>query len=318
MIRLSIGTAIELGISNGKLDINPTTAYLMIGDKCNNKCLFCSQSIESTSRKDKLSRVIWPEFEKEEILNALLNYKKENIKRICLQVMGSDESLNEARDFINYVKNNLNIPISVSAKVENEVDINNFFDIGVEKIGIAVDAANKDLYENIKGKNFEEKVTFIKELGNKYKGKISSHIIVGLGETHEDIFDLYEDLINNNVTVSLFAFTPVKGTKLEDVKSPSIESYRRVQLMTYLIKKGYKKSNFKFEDGYLVGLLPLESKTYDEIQNGIPFKISGCKDCNRPYYNERPGGIIYNYSRDLNSDECKLSILELGLSIKKS
>lgn len=317
MIRLSIGTAIELGISNGKLDVNPTTAYLMIGNKCNNKCLFCSQSIESTSRKDKLSRVIWPEFEKEEILNALLNYKKENIKRICLQVMGSNESLYEAEDFINYIKNNLNIPISVSAKVENEEDINKFFDIGVEKIGIAVDAANKDLYENIKGKNFEEKVTFIKNLGNKYKGKISSHIIVGLGETHEDIFNLYEDLINNNVTVSLFAFTPVKGTKLENVDPPSIESYRRVQLMTYLIKKGYKKDRFKFENGYLVELLPVDSKTYEEIQAGFPFKISGCKDCNRPYYNERPGGTIYNYSRNLNYDECKLAILDLGLMIKK-
>ncbi len=36
---------------------------------------FCSQSIESSTRKDKLSRVVWPEFSKEEILDALKAYK---------------------------------------------------------------------------------------------------------------------------------------------------------------------------------------------------------------------------------------------------
>ncbi|WP_338666354.1 hypothetical protein [Paraclostridium sordellii] len=53
MIRVSIGTAIELGIAKGKNDIPPTTAYIMIGNRCNNKCSFCSQSMESSSRKDK-------------------------------------------------------------------------------------------------------------------------------------------------------------------------------------------------------------------------------------------------------------------------
>ncbi|MEF3419262.1 hypothetical protein V4S23_23290, partial [Escherichia coli] len=69
MIRLSIGTAIELGIKRGQSDIPPTTAYIMIGNQCNNRCSFCSQSIESNSRKDKLSRVLWPEYTKEEILD---------------------------------------------------------------------------------------------------------------------------------------------------------------------------------------------------------------------------------------------------------
>ncbi|SHH25039.1 radical SAM protein [Tepidibacter thalassicus] len=317
MIRVSCGTAMELNILNGKLAIAPTTAYFMIGNKCNNKCAFCSQSIESTSRKDKLSRVLWPEFEKKEILNALLNYKKNNIKRICLQVMGSNESLKETIDFIKYIKLNLNIPISVSAKIENEENLKKLFDIGVNKIGIAIDGANKEVYEKVKGDDFEQKIKFIKDMGNKYTDKITTHIIVGLGETHEDIFILYEDLIKNNVTVSLFAFTPVRGTKLEKHEPPSIESYRRVQLMTYLIKKGYTKDKFKFENGYLTYISPIDISIYEEIKMGMPFKISGCKYCNRPYYNERPGGTIYNYSRSLNREECSNAILELNMELKE-
>ena len=40
MIRLSVGTAIELGILNKKSDIPPTTAYIMIGEKCKINAVF--------------------------------------------------------------------------------------------------------------------------------------------------------------------------------------------------------------------------------------------------------------------------------------
>lgn len=317
MIRLSIGTAIELGIKRGQSDIPPTTAYIMIGNQCNNRCSFCSQSIESNSRKDKLSRVLWPEYTKEEILDAFKSYEGENIKRICLQSMDSEESLNEVRKFIKYVNSNLNIPISLSAKLEDMDEIEKFFDLGVEKIGIAIDAANKELYEKIKGTNFDKKIDFIKEAGLIYPNRISTHIIVGLGESHKDIYDLYKTLKGYNITISLFAFTPVKGTKMEDVSQPSIESYRRVQLMTYMMDKGYNGDYFKFGlDGYLEEI-EIDEYIKMDILKGKPFEIKGCKNCNRPYYNERPGHTIYNYSRKLSKEEIKLAIKEINLDIEE-
>lgn len=315
MIRLSAGTAIELGIKNGKNDIPPTTAYVMIGDRCNNKCSFCSQSVESSSRKDKLSRVLWPEFSKEDILNAFKEYKGSNIKRICIQSMSSECAHNEVRDFISFIKDRVEFPISVSAKLEDEKDINNFLQMGVEKIGIAIDAANKELYENIKGNNFNNKLDFIKNMGINYPNKISTHIIVGLGESHEDIYNLYKELKYNNITVSLFAFTPVKGTKMENISQPNIESYRRVQLMTYMIDRGYDEANFEFDiHGYLSSI-NIDNDIKEHIMKGYPFEIKGCKNCNRPYYNERPGHTIYNYSRGLKQNEIDLAIKELNLEI---
>lgn len=316
MINISYGSAIEIGLVNATMDINPTTAYIMIGNGCENKCVFCSQSIESTSRKDKLSRVLWPKFSKDDILVSLMNYNKGNIKRICVQAMGTNEALESSKEFIKYIKPSVKLPISLSAKVETEEEMRVLFDIGVNNVGLAIDAANKELYEKIKGNNFDEKVQFIKNMGNKYKDKISTHIIVGLGESHEDIFDLYEDLMRNNVTISLFAFTPIKGTKLENEKQPSIQDYRKVQLMTYLIKHGYKKEDFKFVNRELKCINNINSKENDYIKRGIPFLISGCKDCNRPYYNERPGGTIYNYSRQLTHKECLKAISELGMNIE--
>ncbi|MCC0668689.1 radical SAM protein [Clostridioides sp. ZZV14-6153] len=312
MIRLSSGTAIELGILNKKSDIPPTTAYIMIGEKCINKCSFCSQSIESSTRKDKLSRVVWPEYSKEEILDALRAYKGKNIKRICIQSMASEEAHKSVLDFINYINGKIDMPISLSAKLESDEEINKFFSAGVDKIGIAIDVANKELYEKIKGYNYDEKLNFITKMSKLYPNKISTHIIVGMGESHEDIYNLYTYLKKNNITVSLFAFTPVRGTKMEKISQPNIESYRRVQLMSYMVNKDYSQEYFEFKNGYLENI-KLDDEIVSDINRGYPFEIRGCKDCNRPYYNERPGSTIYNYSRPLNQDEIDLSIRELNL-----
>ena len=316
MIRLSEGSAIELGLINKSNDIAPTTAYIMIGDKCNNKCSFCSQSAESSSRKDKLSRVIWPQYSKENILKALIEYKGQYIKRICIQSMYSDEAHSEVEDFIKYIKKDINIPISLSAKIEKIDDVDRFFSYGIDKIGIAIDVANKELYKDIKGGNFDDKFKFIVEASKKYPNKISTHIIVGLGETHEEICDLYYKLKESDITISLFAFTPVKGTKMENTKQPPIRDYRRIQLMTYMIDRGYSINNFQFKDGY-ISLIKIDSDIKEHIKKGLPFEIRGCKDCNRPYYNERPGKTIYNYSLKLNKIQSELALKELDEKIIK-
>jgi biotin synthase len=40
--------------------------------------------------------------------------------------------------------------------------------------------------------------------------------------------------------------------------------------------------------------MPVEA-LHRVIRSGVPFITSGCPDCNRPYYNEKPGGPLYNY-----------------------
>ena len=315
MIRLSIETAIELGIKKGQSDIPPTTAYIKIGNQYNNQCSFCSQFIESNSRKDKYSKILWPEYTKEEILDALKNYEGENIKRICFQFIGSEEFTDEAIGFIEYIAKNLNIPITLSANLEDMEEIEKVFDLGVEKIGIAIDIANKELYEKIKGTNFDKKIDFIKEAGIIYPNRISTHITVGFGESHKDIYDLYKILKGYNITISLCAFTPTNGIQIENLSKSSIESYRRVQIMTYMMDKGYNRDNFKFGlDGYLEEL-DIDEYIKMSILKGKPFEIKGCKNCNRPHCNYRSGNTVYNYPRKLNKKEIKLAIKESNLDI---
>ncbi|MCD6446521.1 hypothetical protein J7L49_07040, partial [Candidatus Bathyarchaeota archaeon] len=63
-IRVSLGSAIVIGLLDGKLDAAPTTAYILTyrNGKCIANCGFCPQARESKSRTDMLSRVSWPVF----------------------------------------------------------------------------------------------------------------------------------------------------------------------------------------------------------------------------------------------------------------
>ncbi len=72
-IRVSVGTAIVLGLLEGKLDAQPTTAYLMTyrTGKCTANCGFCPQARASKSSTELLSRVTWPTFPTPNVLTAL-------------------------------------------------------------------------------------------------------------------------------------------------------------------------------------------------------------------------------------------------------
>ncbi len=72
-IRVSTGTAIVLELLKGKLDAEPTTAYLMTykQGKCTANCGFCPQARGSKSSTELLSRVSWPTFPTSNVLTAL-------------------------------------------------------------------------------------------------------------------------------------------------------------------------------------------------------------------------------------------------------
>jgi len=116
---------------------------------------------------------------------------------------------------------------------------------------------------------------------------------------------LIQRCVDMGILPALFAFTPVRGTALERKPQPLIEVYRRVQLARYLIVNGRARSEDMHFDG--VGCLTdygveREMLTWI-VETGKPFLTSGCPNCNRPFYNEKPRGPIYNYPRDLRREE---------------
>jgi len=156
------------------------------------------------------------------------------------------------------------------------------------------------------------------ECAARLPGKLSTHIICGLGESEFEALSIIDKLVKAGVTTALFAFVPLKGTPMEDRDPPPVDSYRRIQAGHYLMSCGRADfSSFRFIDGRLVsfGLSNRDIETY--FSDGRAFQTSGCPHCNRPFYNERPGGIIYNYHRNLSESERKKALNELNQSLQE-
>jgi biotin synthase len=146
---------------------------------------------------------------------------------------------------------------------------------------------------------------------------VSTHVIVGLGETEKDTVAVIERCVRLGVLPALFAFTPVRGTALEGNSAPDLGSYRRVQLARYVIfNKKAALGDIGFDgNGKITDFAVTTNQLQEAIQSGVPFQTSGCPNCNRPYYNEKPGGPLYNFPKTPSTKEIEEIKKELSLKL---
>ena len=314
-IRVSTGSAIVLGLLEGKLNAEPTTAYLMTykAGKCTANCGFCPQARSSRSKTELLSRVSWPAFPTSGVLEKLGNTTEHGkIMRVCIQALNYPNVFTHLVALVTAIKQHTEVPVSVSCQPLNSGNMRRLAEAGAERIGIAIDAANEKLFSEVKGENADGPYTWENQFRQLCeavevfgRGKVSTHIIIGLGETENDAVSLIQRCVDMDVSPALFAFTPVRGTALETKPQPLVESYRRIQLARHLIVNGQSRSEYmRFDDRGCLTDYGVEKETLAWIvEDGKPFRTSGCPNCNRPFYNEKPSGPIYNYPRKIRQEE---------------
>ena len=140
-------------------------------------------------------------------------------------------------------------------------------------------------------------VEFVTESGRKSLGDI----IVGLGETEQEMIATIQRAQDLGAHTHLFSFFPESGTAMDDHAQPTYSQYRRVQLARYIINQ--ERGSYQQMDFNAAGQVVDFGVATDElIQYGEPFMTSGCPGpncrvaCNRPFGNERPGRPIRNYA----------------------
>ncbi len=324
-IRVSLGSAIVLGLLKGKLDAAPTTAYLMTykRDKCIANCGFCPQARKSHSKANMLSRISWPTFPTKQVINGLEKTVKDGkIRRVCLQALNYPEVFAHLISLTKAIHEKTDVPISISCQPLNTDNIKGLAEAGVERIGIPLDAVTEEIFDKIKGLHadspyiWERQFKLLSEAVNIIgKGKVSTHLIVGLGETEKEMVEIIQKCVDMGVIPALFAFTPIFGTALAHLPQPSVQKYRRIQIARHLIVHGKTRfENMHFDEKECISDFGLNTQTLLQIiRTSEPFLTSGCPDCNRPYYNEKPSGPIYNYPKGLTEKEFSLIQQELGL-----
>ena len=146
LIRVSVGSAIILGLSEGKLDAEPTTAYLMTykTGKCTANCGFCPQARTSLSNAELLSRITWPTFPTKNVLKRIESaVNDEKIRRVCIQALNYPNVFQHLVALVKMIKQHANVPISISCQPLNGENIRRLAEAGADRIGIPIDAATE-------------------------------------------------------------------------------------------------------------------------------------------------------------------------------
>jgi biotin synthase len=306
-VRVSLGSAVVLGLAVGRVDAKPTAAYLLTywEGRCLANCGFCPQARESLSRTDLLSRVIWPAFPTEEVACAIRRaWSDGRLQRACIQTVNYPGVLEDTLALVKLIEGGGGIPVSVSCPPFSRQRMELLAQAGVERVTIPLDAATESLFKHVKGEAGGGPYTWrshmlglMEALSVFGRGRVGTHLIVGLGENDRELLELVQRLVDIGVYPSLFAFTPILGTRYGGLPQPSLKRYRRLQLAHYLITCGLGNIGDMMFDlsGALVSFGVKEDLLRRIVRTGLPFMTRGCPGCNRPYYNERPGGCLYNY-----------------------
>lgn len=292
------------------MDAAPTTLYAMLGEHCAGACRFCAQARDSDADPRFLSRVVWPEFELDAILEQLPD--AEGVRRICIQTVLEQGLESRLISVVQAFRTASDLPISVCMNPTDPEWLPELRAAGVNRIGIGLDCATEETFQTVKpGFHWDTYHRFLDAIVDTF-GTGSVHLIVGLGDNDEDLIRKIQDARDRHCTVALFAFTPVRGAKL-DLPAPDVGRYRAIQLARFLITRGQAQfEDMDFKAGRLLAIRTDPNVIERALDTGSPFRTSGCPDCNRPLYNERPGGVIYNYAAPLTQEERIRTRLELA------
>jgi len=334
-LRASFGTLAALGIGNTRLDIQLGTGYFLLGDGCRGACGFCAQSRDS-KRRDRLSRISWPDIEFE----LLCEHKDElsELHRICIQCLDYSGLYDDLIHAIKLFRETVGFPGRLSASINPlpREQLRILKEKGLDNVSIPLDLPTEELHEKVKSgfdrlrscgvsrsvteepigrpRSFTGALMGLQDSMEIFgRDNVTTHLIVGLGESDKEIIELMDWLTKRGITVGLFAFTPLPRTPMENREPPEMGRYRAIQLASFLMSvKGLMMDSFIFDgNGRLIGFdrekvtreILYEISSDGGLFQGVCFRTSGCSGCTRPYYNERPGQIPYNYPRSLSSLE---------------
>ena len=317
-IRVSIGSASVLWLYRGtRFKDPPTTCYLMTykRGRCVANCSFCPQARDAESSLELLSRVTWPVYDFKEVLRKL-TYLPPNkrFKRICIQALNYADNFEDIKYIVKEIRKDNVTPISIAIPPFSEERLKELKRIGVDRVGIALDGSSQEIFDEVKGEGingpyrWEHHFQVLKAALRVFtESKVSTHLIIGLGEKSKEVVQLIKRLNEMTITVGLFAFTPIKGTQLENNDPPDLLRFRKIQLARYLLvveNRSVKDITFNLK-GNIIKFNLNKADLLRIVQDTDAFLTTGCPGCNRPYYTSRPSGPIYNFPRRLTQSEIR-------------
>jgi biotin synthase len=314
-LQTSTAAAMTLKLQPGRFHrnakLNALNLLLTYEDGCKAKCSYCGLSKSRVIEPENKTfiRVDWPTYSLDELVKQTNEHGK-HLQRVCVSMITHPKAFDDMCKVMKKFRDETGLAISglISPTViKDKETIEKIKASGADMVGIAVDAATPELFDEHRGKNVRGPHNWdhywqVLEWSAAVfgSGNIGVHLIVGLGETEQEMIETIQRAQDIGANTHLFSFFPEDGSLLKDLGQPNYGHYRRVQLARYIINEDLGSyHNMKFNDHGQVIDFGVDTKPI--IEHGEAFMTSGCagKDdkvaCNRPFGNERPSKPIRNY-----------------------
>ncbi len=316
-VRISMASAIALRMRSGRFsrdfEFGGINLLLSYDQGCRSDCGYCGLArTRPGSYEDKsFIRVEWPLVRTDDLVERMSRFEP-GLTRVCISMVTHGRAYRDTCDVTARISERVRTPVSVLVApptLERE-RLENLKAIGVDMIGVGLDAVTEKLFGAIRTKvpagglkwdKYWEVMTDAREIFGPWK--VNVHTLVGLGETDQDLLRLFVALRDRQVLSYLFCFNPEPDSRMAAQPQPSLRRWRRVQLARYLIEtEGYGLEQFGFDDaGGLAHLRGGRSAVESAVADGTAFMTNGCPGgngepgCTRPYGSYRPAEPFRDY-----------------------
>ena len=306
---------------------------LTYDQRCVGRCAYCGlnrvREVEEPDPERTFIRVRWPTYPVDDIIARLKNDGGQ-LQRVCVGMITHKRAFDDMNTVINRFHTEVGRPVSALISPTVIRDPRRLVEskkAGADIATVSIDAATPELFDRYRGREaggphrWELYWEMVAEAGRVFgRGNAGVHLIVGLGETEQEMVSAIQRAHDLGAATHLFSFFPEAGTIMDKHPQPSYGQYRRVQLARYIINKEigrFEQMSFD-ERGRIVDFGVEETVLEECLQFGEPFTTSGCPGsdgrtaCNRPFGNERPGQPIRNYAFEPDIEDVALIRYQLN------
>lgn len=314
-VQTSLAAAMTLGFKEGlfyrNARLRALNLLLTYDQGCSANCSYCGLS-RSRKKSETFIRVSWPTYPLQKIIDSS-QVVTEQVQRVCVSMVTHPKAFTDLCQTAKEVRERTPYPVSAlitPTLVKTKEQFEEIQRAGVDRVGIAIDTATEDLFQKLRGRlvqgphSWEDYWRGVRQAVEVFgRGMVGVHLVVGLGETEEEMVKTIQRAFDLGAKTHLFSFFPERGTALETHPQPSLGMYRRVQLSRYLINESLADAEqMAFNSKGQVFDFGIEPSRLEKIiQEGEAFMTSGCPGhdgkvaCNRPFGNERPSQPIRNF-----------------------
>jgi len=305
-LQISWAAAMTLGLIPGQFYRNTKLScintLLTYPSGCHATCAYCGlqKARDMEYSKKNFIRVEWPTVKLEDIIERTKQVG--HAERLCISQITHPRSIRDTKYVLKRVIDELGdqlfVSILMNATGQTYEDIEDYKKLGADTLTVALDAATPEIFDKLRGRPMKSPhrwETYWKVLewcadvmGDGYAG---CHLIVGLGETEQEMVETIQKVKDLGARTHLFSFWPEEGSLMEKEKPCPAPQYRRVQMARYLIDNDLSRYDYmEFNEKGQIVDWGVSKEVFEEIfWSGKPFMTAGCRGkttevaCNRPF-----------------------------------